>query len=99
MSEHKKTHSTGPKTPEGKYRSSLNSIRHGLTAQTIVLPQEDASRFEELLADYLHEFSPATKFELDLVHELAAVRWRIQRVWSLESVAIQLAVDRTIAKV
>jgi hypothetical protein len=33
--------STGPNTPAGKIRSSLNGFRHGLTGQVAVLPDED----------------------------------------------------------
>ena len=34
-------HSTGPRTEPGKQRSSLNALRHRLTARTAVLPTED----------------------------------------------------------
>jgi hypothetical protein len=90
-----KKHPGGPKTPEGKRRSSLNSMRHGLTSQTIVLPQEDASKFDELLADYIDQYSPETKLELDLVHELAATRWRLQRMWGIETTVLAIAAQRT----
>jgi hypothetical protein len=33
--------STGPRTPAGKQRSSLNALRHGLTGQIVVMPTED----------------------------------------------------------
>jgi hypothetical protein len=32
------TKSTGPKTAAGKARVSLNALKHGLSAQTMVLP-------------------------------------------------------------
>src|SRR4051794_8861165 len=87
-------HPGGPKTPEGKHRSSLNSMRHGLTSQTIVLPSEDSTKFDELLADYTGLYAPETKLELDLVHELAALRWRLQRIWNVESTVIDVTVQR-----
>jgi hypothetical protein len=89
-----KKHPGGPKTPEGKHRSSLNSMRHGLTSKTIVLPAEDSTKFDELLADYIGQYAPETKLELDLVHELAALRWRLQRIWNVESTVIDVTVQR-----
>lgn len=90
-----KKHGGGPKTPEGKRRSSLNAVRHGFTAETIVLPNEDKEAFEELLADYIYDFAPETRFELDLVHELVATRWRLQRIWGLENTVLQIGMKRT----
>jgi len=39
-------HSTGPRTDSGKQRSSLNALRHGLTAASPVLPSEDQAAFD-----------------------------------------------------
>src|SRR5438132_2636461 len=37
--------STGPRTPEGKSRSRLNTFRHGITAQIIVMPPEQMEAY------------------------------------------------------
>jgi len=37
--------STGPRTEAGKQHSALNALRHGLTAQTAVLPSEDPAAY------------------------------------------------------
>ena len=48
--------STGPRSPEGKDRSRLNAMKHGLTAETLPLSDNDAavvaSRFRDLEAEY-----------------------------------------------
>jgi hypothetical protein len=88
-------HGGGPKTPEGKARSAMNATRHGLTGETVVLPGEDPKQFEELLQNYIDTLKPITAIELDLVHEIAVCRWRIQRCWTMESCMFEINLART----
>ena len=37
--------STGPKTEDGKQRASQNAVRHGLTAETVIVPLEDVDDY------------------------------------------------------
>jgi hypothetical protein len=38
--------STGPRTEEGKDRSRMNAVRHGLTAETVIAALEDAEDYK-----------------------------------------------------
>ncbi|MGA2324643.1 MAG: hypothetical protein ABSH05_00005 [Bryobacteraceae bacterium] len=78
-------HSTGPKTPEGKARSSANAIRHGLLARQIVLPIEDRAQYLELLAALEAEHQPEGPLETYLVHQMASAQWRLQRLTRIET--------------
>jgi len=78
-------HSTGPRTQAGKQRSSLNAIRHGLTAQTVVLPSEDPAAYETHRRQFLDEYQPATATETQLVQELIDTSWRLNRIPLLEA--------------
>jgi hypothetical protein len=50
--------STGPKSVGGKKRSSMNSLKHGLTAKTLVLRGEEPAEFDRLYAHLVEEFDP-----------------------------------------
>jgi hypothetical protein len=87
-------HSTGPKTPEGKRRVSLNALKHGLTGQTVVLPGEDPHTFIDFCADYHAELKPSGKVETQLVFTIAQTQWRINRAGAWEDDIVSLGVDQ-----
>ncbi len=77
--------STGPKTPEGKARSRLNALKHGLLAQDLILSEEDPDLFIELLEALEAELQPSGLLEQMLLHEIASARWRLRRLLRVES--------------
>ncbi len=89
----------GTKSPEGIKKSSMNALRHGLTAKSLVLATESQEQFDELLKNYVEFYDPNNTIELDLVHDMVAARWRLQRSRSVETVTLnQRMVDREAGK-
>ena len=62
-----------------------------LDSKSVVLKNEDAAEYQQLLDDYCRLYQPNGILELDLVHELASLRWRLRRCASLESIALEAA--------
>ena len=85
--------STGPKTPEGKVRCSLNAIRHGLLAKQILVGSESAEGFKTLCDLLVQRFAPVDGFEYNMIEELAASYWRLRRVWSVETEMLERAME------
>ena len=77
--------STGPKTPEGRAAVRLNGVKHGLTAETIVLKGESESDFKDLLDSLEAEHDPASPTEEALVVQLAMATWRLRRLYHQEA--------------
>jgi hypothetical protein len=77
--------SRGPKTLEGKKSSSQNALKHGLTAESHVLPGEPEEDFQELLQSHENTYHPANAVEKDLVDTMALARWRLRRMATLET--------------
>ena len=77
--------STGPKTPEGRAAVRLNGVKHGLTAETIVLKGESEADFTNLLNSLEAEHAPATPTEEALVVQLAMATWRLRRLYHAEA--------------
>ncbi len=78
-------HSTGPKTPDGKQRTSLNALRHGLTSRIVVMPSEDIEAYQRHLESFIAEYQPKGATESHLVQALADTSWRLNRVAALET--------------
>ena len=77
-------HSTGPKTPEGKQRSSMNAFKHGLTGQTILLPTETAAALQKFQKEYFDEFRPKGVVERQLTQTIAVLAWALNRASTVE---------------
>ena len=77
--------STGPKTTSGKSLSLKNALRHGLTAEKIIVPGETAEEFEALRAELYREHCPETVSERELVDVIATLQWRLRRAAIFES--------------
>jgi hypothetical protein len=71
--------STGPRTLEGKERSRLNAIKHGMTSETAVLPHEDATAFQERLEAFAAGIEPRNELEEKLVGQAALYSWKLDR--------------------
>src|SRR6266511_3809966 len=72
--------STGPRTKEGKERSSRNATDHGVYCQDIVLPGESHREFEVMRQGFIKSLLPRNLFELSLVDRIAADQWRLNRL-------------------
>jgi hypothetical protein len=77
--------STGPRTADGKSRSALNALKHGLTAKSPVLPDEDPAAYEVFRQQLWDDYQPITGTEGALVEELVGLLWRLRRVPSVEA--------------
>src|SRR6476620_5198928 len=82
-------HSSGPKSTNGKARSSRNALKHGLVSSEIVIWDEDADQFELLRAGLEADFQPHSTIERELVDRLAGLMWRLRRVPALEAALIE----------
>ena len=77
--------STGPKTPEGKARSALNALQHGIRSSLAVIPGESLEEFETLYDAIRDDFQPTDSMEEILVRQIASAEWRLQRIQRAEA--------------
>jgi len=77
--------STGPRTAEGKAKSSRNSTVHAFTSESPLLPDEDPADLQTLCDAYFADLSPEGQAEEDLVERIAVAQYRLRRVPLLEA--------------
>jgi len=84
--------STGPRTPAGKAVTRLNALRHGATAETVVIPfLEDAETWEEHRQGILSSLSPVGHLESILAARVAVLLWRLGRASRYEREMISIS--------
>jgi hypothetical protein len=77
--------STGPRTPEGKWRSGRNPVRHGILAREVVIGEGDgaerAEDFADLQAGLYAAHAPRDAAEQLEVENLVAAYWMLRRAF------------------
>jgi hypothetical protein len=82
--------STGPRTEEGKQRSSQNALRHGLTAETVISALECAADYQAFEAQIALDYQPRSSTDRELISRLASLLWRLRRSTSIETGLFQI---------
>lgn len=78
------TKSTGPTTEQGKLKSSLNAVRHGLAAKNLLLPGEDAETYESRMDGVFTSLAPTDEAQAQLAALVADDIWKLDRLAKIE---------------
>jgi len=76
--------STGPKTEEGRKRSSMNALRHGITGQVTTMTDEDRTAHDQLSEALIKDLAPEGAMEIQLAQRIATDSWRLNRISAIE---------------
>lgn len=90
--------SGGPSTSRGGALASQNSLKTGIYSAQVILPGEDADEFEALLQDQMADFRPRNSLEQALVQDIAVLRWKKQRIESIEQRTLREAFEKLVDK-
>ena len=77
--------STGPISVTGKAASSMNALKTGIHAKSLVLPTEDPAELDELVEDSYRSFHPTTPEARSLVDEFIYCEWTLRRLRAAET--------------
>ncbi len=87
--------STGPKSVEGRNAVRRNALKHGLTAETLVVEGEDAEAFRQMAESHLSVFQPRNDVELEFAKTFSIAAWRRQRCVSTETAMVNHHIRET----
>jgi hypothetical protein len=76
--------STGPRTDEGKRKSSLNACRHNITGQVTAMTPEDRTAHDAFSAAMIASMAPEGALELQFAQRIATDSWRLNRASAIE---------------
>ena len=85
--------STGPRSAEGKNRSRFNAVKHGLSARTDVLPNEDPQEFQQRMDEWTTDLRPRSKVERNLIERAARMSWQLDRADRAQTARLTACVE------
>jgi hypothetical protein len=85
--------STGPRTEDGKRRSRINAVRHGLTVETVIGSLEDAEDYKAFEAAIISDYCAETAVARELVLRLASLLWRLRRATAIETDLLEIQAE------
>ena len=77
--------STGPRTDTGRTIASRNALKHGLTAEQVILFDESREAFEHFYAELIGALKPCGPIESQLAERVVINAWRLRRAYRIES--------------
>ena len=82
--------STGAKTEEGRKRSRMNALRHGLTGQVTTMTEEDRAAHDIFSKALIKDLAPEGAMETQLDQRIATDSWRLNRIGVIEDILFVL---------
>ena len=83
--------STGPKTEEGKAKVCQNSLKHGLRARHLSMPNDFAGGVEDFIIGIRESMNPVGDDESYYFYRIASQMWRLMRSVAVETETIARA--------
>ena len=83
--------STGPTSIEGKKKSSMNAVTHGIFSNIAILPGEDEAFIQKLREDILATYQPQDTMELCLVDRIYIAMMRQVRFCQAEAAKLRMS--------
>jgi hypothetical protein len=77
--------STGPTSATGKAVSSMNALKTGIHAKSLLLPSEKLADLEQLINEYYESHNPITPEARSLVDDLIYAEWLKRRLRAAET--------------
>jgi hypothetical protein len=77
--------STGPRSAETKAVTAMNALRHGLTGQVTLMPDEDRTAHDNFCTALVADLAPEGALETQLAQSIAEDHWRMNRGRAVET--------------
>jgi hypothetical protein len=77
--------STGPRTNTGRAIASRNALKHGLTAEQVILFDESREAFDRFCGELIGALKPRGPIENQLAERIVINAWRLRRAYRIET--------------